>query len=422
LGSKLLAPAFVNAHTHLAMIAFRGIGGLESLRGNVIEDLYFRLEKDLTPEDVYAFSRVGAQEVLLSGTAAVYDHYYGGSALANALLDAGLSGVVAPTLQDLAGPGVLALDEQLAATLSIHSDASFAARGVFAALGPHATDTVSDALWRTLSDLAEQHALPLHFHVAQSFEEVERNRDRFGASPLGRLARLGVLGARARLLLVHGVFAAEEDLALLDASKHTLVACPSSQAEYCFPADWRRWQRARLPWATGTDCATSNDAMDVQRELRVLSGMPMFSVTASENYAAWMEQHGGQDLGPLQAARNETFNSLAGVRLPETLLASVWSAAGAWHPRAQVGRIAPGLLANLLVLDLEHPALWPATDVLRGLTMSDVAPAVHALMVAGRFRGTPGDFQRSLLAEPEYLEVRAEATARLHAHLARVGL
>ena len=52
LRNRLLAPAFVNAHTHLAMSAYRGIGGMASLRNNVVEDLYFVLESGLQPGDV----------------------------------------------------------------------------------------------------------------------------------------------------------------------------------------------------------------------------------------------------------------------------------------------------------------------------------------------------------------------------------
>jgi cytosine/adenosine deaminase-related metal-dependent hydrolase len=37
-------PAFVNGHTHLAMGALRGITGSGSFDGNVVEDLFFKLE------------------------------------------------------------------------------------------------------------------------------------------------------------------------------------------------------------------------------------------------------------------------------------------------------------------------------------------------------------------------------------------
>ena len=105
LGSALTTPAFINAHTHLCMLAFRGIGGLASLEGNVVKDLYFRLEQNLEPEDVRAFTRLGAVEALMSGTGFVWEHYYFGDMSPEALQDVGLNGAIASTLQDIDGPG-----------------------------------------------------------------------------------------------------------------------------------------------------------------------------------------------------------------------------------------------------------------------------------------------------------------------------
>jgi hypothetical protein len=53
--------------------------------------------------------------------------------------------------------------------------------------------------------------------------------------------------------------------------------------------------------------------------------------------------------------------------------------------------------------------------------MCDVAPAIDAMMVHGRFLGRRGDFARSLL-ELGYGAARAEATGRLQERLRRLGL
>ena len=104
LGAHLLAPAFTNTHTHLCLSALRGLVGLDALRGNVVEDLYFEVERRMSAADVKALARVGAYECLLSGTAVVWEHYYHGLALAEALEEVRLSAALAPTLQDLEGP------------------------------------------------------------------------------------------------------------------------------------------------------------------------------------------------------------------------------------------------------------------------------------------------------------------------------
>ena len=116
-GTKLITPSFVNAHTHLAMSVFRGLSAEKYASNNMIEDFFYRVEKNFTPEDITAFSRMGAFECLLNGVGLVWDHYYRGEALAKGFQDVGLAAVIAPTLQDTRGPGVdlweSALDESL---------------------------------------------------------------------------------------------------------------------------------------------------------------------------------------------------------------------------------------------------------------------------------------------------------------------
>ena len=79
------------------------------------------------------------------------------------MLEVGLSGVVAPTLQDLSGPGKDRWVDSLSATQGIC--ASFN-RSIFAALGPHATDTVSEAL-EANGQMVRQWDVPIHAHLAQ---------------------------------------------------------------------------------------------------------------------------------------------------------------------------------------------------------------------------------------------------------------
>ena len=118
---KIIIPAFVNAHTHLPMSAFRGLSSVVQQEGNVVEDVYFQLESQLSDEDIRAFTRIGAYESLLQGVGFVWEHYYGGTALADGIHDAGLEGVVAPTLQDVHGPGTAILQAQLKATEALRS-------------------------------------------------------------------------------------------------------------------------------------------------------------------------------------------------------------------------------------------------------------------------------------------------------------
>ncbi len=124
---RLLTPAFVNSHTHLTLGFLRGSLEPERARGNLVWESLFAVESRLSEADVLAFARMGAFESLLQGVGLVWDHYYHGGAVAKALFETGLGGVVAPTLQDLAGPGEGAAQRQLQATADIASSTQLSA-------------------------------------------------------------------------------------------------------------------------------------------------------------------------------------------------------------------------------------------------------------------------------------------------------
>ncbi len=418
LSGRLVTPAFVNAHAHLPMAAFRGVGGAMAMRDNVVENLFFALEKELSNEDVRAFARVGAYESLRAGVAVVWEHYYGGDQLAAALGDTGLAGFVAPTLQDLDGPGVALLEQQWQATFDLLADDTLAEQGVFPALGPHATDTVSGELWRRVADAAAQHDLTVHAHVAQSIEELERAWARHGTSAAGWLARTGALDAR--FLLVHGIFLSEGDLGLLDPARHTLGFCPYSQLQFSFPADVQGWERAGMPWLVATDCAACNDGMGPQKELRFVAGMRAVATSWSDEQRAFRSSGALDNARALQAKRQAAFDAWPTWADPAKLLSRVWSIPGALDPRMPCGVLAPGAWAHVLTWDLSHPALWPATDPLRALAFSEPGDALDGMLVSGRWIGRPGTLRSALLHDGAYEAARKEADARLAMLLAKI--
>lgn len=413
LGELLLTPAFVNAHTHLPLAFLRGVDGARFQR-NLVEDLYFHFESKLSPEDVRAFARMGAYESLLSGVATVWDHYYGETSLAEALVDTGLCGVVSPTLQDLAGPGKDTHERALAATLEIAGSTRFRDAGVFAALGPHATDTVSPALLRAAAALAGKHDLPIHMHLAQSVDELRRVLDREGCSPLELLEREGVLAQR--LVLAHAIFCSRADLGRLESARHCLVFCPSSQLQFGLPADVTVWNELDLRWAVATDCASSNDSMGLQKELRLCLGAGTYRSTGSAAYRRFLANG---ELTDAETCWQERLASVAQERehtTSDALLSRVFEVPGSLHPGFRTGIIEVGALANLIAWNTDHPTFWPATDLVRALAVGDTIQAIHTLLVRGEPVGEVGNVH-AVLATDAYRDARTEADQRLAALL-----
>lgn len=416
IGDDLLSPAFVDAHVHLGLTQLRGTGVQEASRGNVVEDLFYRVESKLTAEDVRALVRMGAYEALLSGTGLVWDHYFYGEAMAEAFRDVGLCAVVGPTLEDVGGPGTGAWETQLEATERLSQRDG--ADGIWAALAPHATDTVSGSLWRRVADVAERLQLPVHAHLAQSVEELARVREREGTTPVELLRRSGVLDAAPASLLVHALFLTQRELEVLAKHPVTLGWCPRSQQVFAFPADPGLWERVGLPWFLATDCAASNDATSIPRELAVAAALRGEHIARKPTYRDFLAGKAtGEEVWEL---RQQAHAANARRRDAADLLRHVWELPGALHPAFRAGVIADGALANLVLWDTGHPAFWPAEDPLRALVYSAPVPAIRQVMTAGVWRGERDDFQRSIRRSDAYLAAKEEATGRRRALLAGV--
>ena len=408
-GNALLSPALVDAHTHLALVALRGLAGRPEARGSLVEDLFYAVEAHLEPGDVRAFARMGAYDALLGGTGLVWDHYYAGDEVAEACREVGLTAVVAPTLQDLGGPGRAHADRALATTEAIAGRADLRAAGIVAALGPHATDTVSDALWEQAVTLAERLALPVHAHLAQSAEEHQRSLDAHGLSPVRRLEARGWL-ERAPHVFAHGLYVRRDELRALRSA--TLVVCPYSQLVFAFPARVDVWSHEGVSWVVGTDCAASNDSMSLRKELRFLAGVGPLRTSYGAVYARFLA--GDADAAEVDDAHRKPAG-------PASLIGRV-ARAGALHPAFRAGVLAPGALASLAVWDALHPRLWPLGDPLRALTHGDVDGALRALFVAGREIGERGDVAGGIQRSDAYRAHREEADRRLRALLRRAGM
>ncbi|MBX9703705.1 MAG: amidohydrolase family protein [Silvanigrellaceae bacterium] len=382
----LITPAFINSHTHVAMSFFRGILNEKKHSNNVIKDFFFSMERKLTFNDVKAFAKMGAYECLLNGIGLIWDHYYHGLAVAQALAEVGICGVVAPTLQDNSGPGKENWEQGLLDTISIAQNDNFKQKGIYAALGPHATDTVSTSLWQTITNISSSHCLPIHAHVAQTKQEYLFIKKKYSSTPVSYLHSLKVLEKSYKTLLVHSIYLDKNDYQLLNTDKNFLVFCPFSQMIFQHPADILTWEKNGVNWLVGTDCVASNDSMNIQKELKMISGFPSLK------------------------KQKKKFVNLSD---PHFLLEKIWDKPGSLHSDFCAGTIQPGALANILVWDTKHPSLWPCSQPAKSLAMGDTLGGIFNMCVNGKWLGKDGDYCKSILNSSEYLDSYTEAEARL---------
>lgn len=232
-GERLVTPGLVNAHAHLYSALARGI----PLRrfaptsfGEILEQLWWKLDRALDLEGVYWSGLVGALGHLRSGVTALFDHHASPGAIAGsltalkrALAEVGLRADLCYEVTDRGGPAER--DAGIAENVRFAKEERVP--GFFAAhLGLHASFTLSDATLEKARAQAEALDLAYHVHLAEGKEDPVDALGKYGVRTAERLDRFGIL--RPGSLLIHGIHLSGAELELLASREGTVVHNPRS--------------------------------------------------------------------------------------------------------------------------------------------------------------------------------------------------
>ncbi len=272
---------------------------------------------------------------------------------------------------------------------------------------------MSDGLFERARALAEAIDAPLHFHLAQALSEMPERPEAL------RSRLLGLCGRRP-VLAVHASYASRADVEAYVGAGWVLGVCPLSQIQFAFPGPAAEWLGAGGRIAVGTDTVASNDALSVQRELPWFGG---WGALASGFGPARQKYLGSGERAALLELENERVERVAATDSSTRALLALAFGQGlpaiAGAPR---GTLDIGAMAHLQVLEPDAPELFPDDDWPRSLAYGDTRGAIHALIVAGKLIGTPGEFRRSLLTSRHYLDALDEARRRKRELWTRAGL
>jgi 5-methylthioadenosine/S-adenosylhomocysteine deaminase len=345
---RLVMPGLVNAHTHLAMVLFRGYADDLPLR-EWLEEAIWPAERHLEPKEVYWASLLGIAELLRSGVTAFADMYFYMDEVARAVE---ASGIRAQLSYGMIAPDRERAERELAKGLELVERWHGQADGrITVALAPHAPYTCGEWLWQRAVEEAQEHGIMIHTHLSETAQEVADSRARHGKSPVEYLADLGVFAAP--VLAAHCVHLSDRDIEILAENKVQVVHNPSSNMKLGSGiAPVQRLLAAGVNVALGTDGAGTNNNLDMWEELRL---------------AALLAKVGGDPtaLPAPQALKLATVNGAQALGLEG------------------VGPLREGMAADLIILDLEGPHLTPQYNLASNLAYALNSADVETVIVAG---------------------------------------
>lgn len=247
------------------------------------------------------------------------------------------------------------------------------------ALAPCSPYSVTPALMRETATLARRHGVGLHTHLAESREEREFCRRELGVTPAGYAESLGWVGRD--VWFAHGIHFDSTERLRLGHHGCGIAHCPGSNMRLATGiAPLKALREAGLRLGLGTDGAASNDASNVLAEAR-------------------------------QALLLQRAASGAGALAPAEALSLATRGGAEVLGREDIGRLVPGLAADIAGFRLDEVALAGAHDPLAALVLC--TPARADLVVVN---GVPRVRDGALVDADE-----RELARELHRHARRVA-
>lgn len=260
----IIMPGLVNTHTHASMTCFRGLADDIPLMTWLNEHI-FPAESQLDPKKVYSGALLACAEMILSGTTCFCDMYLFEDAVARAAKHAGIRAVVGEVLYDFPSPNYGPIEKGFAYTKMLiekWKDDPL----IKIAVEPHSPYLCAPDLLKRASSLAKKHNLPLVIHVSETQSEVAGMKDKYGLTPLGHLADLGILSPN--LLACHCVVLTDEDISLLRRFDVKVSHNPESNMKLASGiAPVPELLKEGICVGIGTDGCASNNNLDIFLEM-----------------------------------------------------------------------------------------------------------------------------------------------------------
>jgi 5-methylthioadenosine/S-adenosylhomocysteine deaminase len=371
LPGQVLLPGLVNAHTHAAMSLMRGLADDLPLMRWLEEHIWPAEMKHVSPEFVRDGTLLACAEMLRGGITCFNDMYFFPEAALESALASGMRAAIGLIVIEF--PSAYASDPQdyLHKGLALR-DRYVGTELISFCLAPHAPYTVSDASFRRVASLAAELELPVHVHLHETADEVQRSLAEHGMRPLARLEKLGLLGPG--LIAVHAVHLDAREIALLAKYGCSVAHCPSSNLKLASGfAPIGALADAGVNIALGTDGAASNNRLDLLQEMRLAA---LLAKAVAGNAAAM----------PAHAA----------------LRAATLGGARALGLDAQIGSLAPGKAADLVALRIEGVELTPCYDPASQLVYAAGREHVAHVWVNGEAR-----IRNGIMVHPAYSDLDA---------------
>ena len=355
LPDRLITPGFVNTHLHAILVMVRGVAADLGFAPSYTPGIPKGTQVNV--KQARALARLGALEALLAGSTVVGDNFVHADVTTEAVAELGLRLCPSWRIHDV--------DFARVAQGDWHHDPGIGARTLQAGLdllarwrnhprvqvnlAAHAVDTCSNDFLREVARAAQAHDLVVSTHLGQSEVEVRRVKSRTGRTSTEVLEEVGLLNHR--LMGGHCIYVTPSDIDRLARAGAHAVHIPKCNATSGRLAPTPALKRAGVNIALATD-TQHGDMVELMRWALATARVQEGGVSDE-----WQPHHVFE------------MATLGGAR--------------ALGQQAEIGSLAVGKKADLVVFDIRSPHWRPHVNPLGTLVHTGQGRDVERVLVDG---------------------------------------
>ncbi|MFY9557396.1 MAG: amidohydrolase [Blastocatellia bacterium] len=350
---KVVMPGLINTHTHVPMVLFRGIADDLVLMEWLQKFIFPAEAKNVDEQFVRWGARLGCLEMIQGGTTTYVDMYYFEDAIADETARAGMRAVLGETLIDFPAPDNKTWDAGMAYT------EKFAAKWkghplITPAIAPHAPYTVSTDHLKQAHSLSQRLAVPLVIHILEDQTEIKTIQDKYGATSVAYLDRIGLLDER--VIAAHMVWPSSDEIGTLAKRSVGVAHCPQSNMKLAAgAAPVPQMLKAGVAVGLGTDGAASNNDLSMWEEI---------------DTAAKLHKLTSKDPTVINAREAIEMATIRGAR--------------AIHQDKEIGSLEAEKRADVIIVDMNAAHQTPLYNVYSQLAYATKASDVETVIINGR--------------------------------------
>ncbi|MEW6623507.1 MAG: putative aminohydrolase SsnA [Bacillota bacterium] len=357
---KLIMPGFLNVHTHTYSAFARGMSLKDEPPANfpqILERLWWRLDKTLTLEDVYYSALIPFMECVKNGTTAVLDHHASPFAaegsleqIARAAAEVGIRVNLCYEVSDRDGKerALAGIEENISFIKKCKQEDD---QMVGASFGLHASFTIGDETMEKCAQAAKELGVGVHIHSAESTADVEDSRQRYKMGVVERLDKYELLGPKT--LTAHCVHISEKEMELLAETRTNVAHNPQSNMNNAVGcADVKKMLDTGVILGMGTDGMT-HDMIEGMKTAHILH-----KFYKNDPRVAW------EEVPTMQFTNNSR------------IMANYFT--------KPMGVLAPGAAADVVVIDYDPPTPVNSGNYYGHLVFGVSGRMVDTTIIAGK--------------------------------------